>query len=108
MAHYKRGRPRTKANRGRGSTTNTNFRKRKGIKPARVPHWMDREDGIDYWPGFWGGIWLGNWPRYWDILHHTRPRRRAERAMEHKVIEGIADLDDLTWPLDKKPHQYYW
>jgi hypothetical protein len=54
------------------------------------------------------GFWLRHWPKWWDVVEHTRPRRREESARLNKVLRGVVDPDDLPWPLEKKPHQYYW
>lgn len=50
---------------------------------------------------------MSSWPRWWDILHHNRPRRRRDRATEGLVIRG-ADPDGLCWELSRRPHKYYW
>lgn len=47
------------------------------------------------------------YPRSHDLLYHTRPGRRAVRHLERAVMKG-ADAEELTWPLSKKPHTYYW
>jgi hypothetical protein len=108
MANYKRGKCRYQGKAARsGLTASTTFRKKVGLKPAKVPHWRDRAPEVDYWPGYWGSVWLGSWPRWHDIIFHSRPRRRAERRFEHAVLRG-ADADDLAWPLSKRPHEYYW
>jgi len=52
--------------------------------------------------------WGNHWPRWWDILYHRRPARRATAAIEHKVLTGAVDPDDVAWPVSKKPHVYYW
>ena len=51
--------------------------------------------------------WMCWWPAWHDIVHHRRPPRRRARAMEHKTLRG-ADPDAMCWPLDKRPHVYYW
>jgi len=55
-----------------------------------------------------GSQWLSNWPRWWDIIHHTKPRRRAESKALRAVFREQVDPDNVAWPLDKKPHIYYW
>jgi hypothetical protein len=50
---------------------------------------------------------LHSWPRWHDIIFHTRPRRRRTKACEIMVMKGY-DLDAILWPLEKKPHTYYW
>lgn len=54
-----------------------------------------------------GGYWLRNWPKWWDVVYHTRPNRRRNRACEILVMQGV-DPDQIAWPLSKKPHIYYW
>jgi hypothetical protein len=46
-------------------------------------------------------------PARWNIEFHNRPRRRRNRLTCHAVVQG-ADVDELLWPLEKKPHHYYW
>lgn len=52
-------------------------------------------------------FWTCHWPASWDIVFHTRPTRRANKAMTRKVLAGH-DPDGVVWPLSKKPHKYYW
>ena len=52
--------------------------------------------------------WMRNYPKVWDYFMHTRPRRAAEK----KAI-GLSKVDpdlgeNVLFPLDHKPHQYYW
>ena len=110
MAHYKRGRCRYGGRYPKRSTSNTTFRKRKGLKPVKVPSiFNDEYDwNFDYWPEPWGHTWLNTWPRAHDILYHNRPRRRAEKLCEFHVKRGVVDLEDFTWPLSRKPHKYFW
>jgi hypothetical protein len=60
--------------------------------------WGDRSRGLKYNRGY---------PRWHDILFHTRPRRAGEKCLERKVLCG-ADPENLNWPLEKKPHRFYW
>ena len=47
-------------------------------------------------------------PAYWNILNHSRPRRRRDAERLAKLMRG-ADPDDLVWDLgNHKPHVYYW
>jgi len=47
-------------------------------------------------------------PAYWNILFHTRPRRRRDKSNCHHVLRG-AEADNLVWDLgNHKPHKYYW
>lgn len=54
------------------------------------------------------GYWLSHWPRHHDITYHTRPRRRAEAAVAAAIVRKGVDPDAAIWPLEKKPHKYYW
>lgn len=51
--------------------------------------------------------WMNSWPKWHDVIFHTRPRRRYDKACEGLVLKG-ADADSMTWPEDKKPHKYFW
>ncbi len=55
-----------------------------------------------------GGYWLDHWPRHWDVVYHTRPRRRRERRLLKDVLCGRRDPDAIAWPVNHKPHVYYW
>lgn len=85
MAHYKRKRPRTFGHKSYNK-------------------WKERElerQGIYYY-------WMGSWPRWWDIVFHRRPHRRKALQVTRRVFDGRVDADAAVWPLDRKPHQYYW
>jgi hypothetical protein len=62
---------------------------------------LKRKFSLEDWR-WWQGI-----PSSHNILFHTRPRRREERRLERLVLRG-EDADNMTWPLYKKPHEYYW
>ncbi len=86
MAHYKRGRPRT-----------SSFQK-------TYNKWKDHElkqCGVYYY-------WASGWPRWWDIVFHRRPHRRKAWQVTKRVLAGKIDADAAVWPLDRKPHRYYW
>jgi hypothetical protein len=54
------------------------------------------------------GSRTGEAPGYWNILFHTRPKRRRDKLTCTKVINGN-DPDNLIWELgNRKPHTYYW
>jgi len=84
MAHHKRKRSRVLA--GQGSS---NDLKRRFKNSTQDWKW-----------------WQGT-PSSHNILFHTRPQRREERRLEIEILKG-ADPDNIPWPLDKKPHSYYW
>lgn len=50
----------------------------------------------------------GEAPGHWNILFHSRPRRRRDDGAAKLVLRG-ADPDVLLWDLgNRKPHRYYW
>ena len=110
MANYKRRKARIHCPRAiRGSETS--WRAKNKLKPVVLTRaiWREaltRED--------WASLWhpyksvLNSYPRSWDILFHTRPKRRESRALEKKVMKGC-DADEIVWPVgNHKPHTYYW
>jgi len=55
-----------------------------------------------------GGSRASESPSHWDIEHHSRPRRRRDKANCLKMKMGH-DPDATTWDLgNRKPHIYYW
>ena len=84
MAHHKRKRPR--AHQRRGGSANY-YNRRLG-------------EGHDY-------CWYTNYPRAWDKVFHTRPARARTRQLETLVLKGH-DPDNMTWPVYRRPHRYYW
>ncbi len=44
-------------------------------------------------------------PKKHRNMHKHRPRRRAVKQAIHKVERGE---EDVLFPLDKKPWEYYW
>lgn len=84
MANFRRRRPRL-------STTHTGYSHRAGRNRYAAP----------------GHRWMGNWPAWWDLVFHTRPRRRRTREAVVLIMQG-RDPDGITWPVAKKPHVYYW
>ncbi len=83
MAHFKRKYPRTSASNGYS---------------ARELNRRIKSGNYD---------WLSNYPRWWDKVRHTGPARAHRRGLEHKILRG-ADPDNIAWPLNHKPHDYYW
>jgi hypothetical protein len=75
--------------------------------PRTTHHSRGRDKHRRHQPDFNRYYWLSQWPRSWDIVFHTRPRRRRTRVAEIRVMKGY-DPDDVLWPLEKKPHIYYW
>ena len=59
------------------------------------------------WSEAYGYGLYSSCPKEWNKLHHIRPTRRKEKASCNKVtIENMGE--DIMFPLDKKPHIYYW
>lgn len=54
----------------------------------------------DYWP------WWMSEPHWWRNMMKTRRRRAELRRTLHMAM--VADVDDVVWPCDVKPHVYYW
>lgn len=52
--------------------------------------------------------WLNTWPRWWDVVFHTRPRRRRDKATMQAVKSGWIEADAANWSVGNKPHSYYW
>jgi len=110
MAHYKRGKCRYQG-KGRHSSE-TFYRKRHGLRPIKIPHgWWKLPEFADvrmkdFWPDEFNI--MSNHPRAHDILFHTRPRRHDERRIARLIRSGRVDADATAWPLEKKPHKYYW
>jgi hypothetical protein len=115
MAHYKRGKCRYSGkHKNRSDRGKPSMRARLGLEPVALPaSWwtsllQHERDAIDFGDYSRGRKYNAGYPRWHDILYHSRPRRREERRYEYKAMHGSADLDDLAWPLSKKPHNYYW
>lgn len=84
MANHKRKRPRSMS--GLGSTNDiAREMKKRGIE------WR----------------WYRNTPAGHHIVFHHRPKRREVKRLEQKILKG-EDPDNITWPIAKKPHIYYW
>lgn len=46
-------------------------------------------------------------PSSWNREMHRQPTRRKNHEAARKLKNG-EDPDDVSFPLDKKPHKYYW
>ena len=116
MANYKRRYPRTG---GKTHISTTTWRKKQGLKPC-ITVIRDKFSGKRiYLDVSWG--WRDNsrkyyqgYPRSHDIVHHSRPTRRKNRQVSREILmSDIMDrdplmVDDMVFPLAKKPHKYYW
>jgi hypothetical protein len=53
--------------------------------------------------------WMQWWPKWYDVLFHNRPKRRAEARELRRVVSGYVDIDAGLFPLgNNRPHIYYW
>lgn len=106
MAHYKRGKCRYSGKTKKPAEATK--RKHFGLQPVKIRVGDYSYKGND-WPdwGIYGGPSSWSVPRWHDILHHVRPRRAAELRCRALFLKG-KDPEELTWPLYKKPHKYYW
>ena len=54
------------------------------------------------------GAFPNGTPAHWNIVFHSRPRRRRDHASLVKVVRGL-DPENLIWDLgNSRPHKYYW
>ena len=72
---------------------------------SRTRHHGDKAKARTYGRSWW---WMRNYPKWWDHLRHTIPRRQAERQTVHRTLRDPDHGENEVWPLDHKPHQYYW
>jgi len=130
MAHFKRKRCRYK---GKGRQTSTlQYRVKLGLKPVKIPdnpdyraggykswlRWRLSEHYFEWkrwhdsmWPIWWPARYQmisGTWPKWHDILYHNRPRRSREKRIEKAILAGRLDPIEAIWPVEKKPHIFYW
>lgn len=54
------------------------------------------------------GAFLKEAPAHWNIVYHSRPRRRRDRVRLVYVLHG-SDPDLMLWELgNSRPHRYFW
>ena len=72
--------------------------------------WHDREIARKYGMLDWWYNANRSEPHWWRNLKHIRPSRRRNHAFCLDVVTGrtIDRLDGLPYPLNNKPHIYYW
>jgi hypothetical protein len=106
MANFKRGKYRYQ---GSPHTASVTARKRQNLKPFKLPsNWhKDSPIRIDWGCRSNGREINRGYPRWYDILYHTRRNRARNRLVVVKILQG-ADPEGMAWPLDRKPHIYYW
>ena len=54
------------------------------------------------------GTWTYSTPSEWNRQYHTKPRRAKTRIQIQKIYRLIDYEDCPEFPIDKKPHIYYW
>lgn len=73
--------------------------------------YLDREpDGrlLRKYRRWYGPAFPSGTPKWWRKLYMTRPRRRENRNLCHRILRG-GEYDRLVFPLgNSKPHVYYW
>ena len=47
-------------------------------------------------------------PSWWNRLMHTKRRRVEARRVTVRFMRDPGAADGLIWPLDRKPHWYFW
>lgn len=55
-----------------------------------------------------GHGWNWSTPSRWNNAVHTRRRRVELRRVMSRFMRNPGAADGLIWPLDKKPHLYFW
>lgn len=84
---------------------------------GRNNHWKNLGYGIHWYAETWeeyklgihkDGTWTYSTPSWWIKEMHTKPRRMKTRLEIQKVYKLIDYEDTEEFPLDKKPHVYYW
>lgn len=54
------------------------------------------------------GVFSSGNPGWWNILHHSRPRRRDNKRICRLIMHG-GDAEGLTWPIGtRKPNYWFW
>lgn len=84
---------------------------------GRNTHWENLGYGTHWYAESWeewlrdvhkDGTWTMSTPSSWNKAYHTKPRRAKTRMAIQKVYKLIDYEDEVNFPLDKKPHIYYW
>ena len=52
--------------------------------------------------------WNWSTPSWWNRLVHAKRRRVEVRRVTALFMRDPGAADGLIWPLDKKPHLYFW
>ena len=121
MANFRRRRPRGRTwDSLRGS--DTSWRAKYGLKPARLP-----EDWFTYEGDAYESLWhprgrhgnrgykisgpfsqMNMVPAWWVRSFLTKPYRAKMKLLVHRVKTGRRDADDTSWPPVKRSQSYYW
>lgn len=84
---------------------------------GRNNHWKNLGYSLHWYEETWeeyllsthkDGTWTYSTPGWWNKEMHTRPKRVKTRLGIQKVYKLIDYEDTEEFPLDKKPHVYYW
>lgn len=62
----------------------------------------------EYIPSSWRWISYSNSPGWWRRYQMLRPARRKSRQLCTKIAKDDRGSGDVMFPLDRKPHHYYW
>jgi hypothetical protein len=55
-----------------------------------------------------GHGWNWSTPSWWNRLMHTKRRRVEVRRVMARFMRDPGAADGLIWPIDRKPHWYFW
>jgi|ERR1700678_1206824 hypothetical protein len=93
------------------STSSSDFNAGEPQKMSTTHRYRDRApDGklLRKYRGTRGTSFPRGTPKWWRKIHMTRPRRRDNRALCHRITKG-EDSERQAFPLgNRKPHVYYW
>lgn len=74
---------------------------------SRTKHHGDKNKKKLYGDLWW---WFKSEPKEWRKMHKTRPRRRQTHSANTALFREVdyEDFNDTKYPLDRRPHIYYW
>lgn len=55
-----------------------------------------------------GHGWNWSTPSWWNRLFNNRPNRQAMQRALHAFTRNPELADGIVYPLDRKPHKYFW
>jgi hypothetical protein len=97
--NFRRNKPRLRT--VKTGWSRNSWRKRNGL--------VVKQGVFPYGPEDWNTYksMMSSNPAWWDRMHHTRPWRAKSDRVTRMVMKGY-DPDELAWPVNHKPHIYYW